>query len=181
MVQPDRRTFALLIGAWWGDAVARRLTELEPSFEWWAHHISDGIDYVAKSRYVFALNVSGKLPAWFVRENEVVNFHCTDLPYGRGGGPIENLILRGHTDTIITAHRMTEEIDGGPVYMKLGPISLDGSKVDIQERFIEPVTEMVRRIVRDEPVPYEQHGRVVRWNRLPSEQAEEIWRRRRER
>ena len=29
---------------------------------------------------------------------ECILFHMTDLPYGRGGSPLQNLIVRGHKD-----------------------------------------------------------------------------------
>ena len=34
-----------------------------------------------------------------------VIFHMTDLPYGRGGSPLPNLIQRGHSSTMLTALR----------------------------------------------------------------------------
>ncbi len=37
--------------------------------------------------------------------------HMTDVPYGRGGSPLQNLIARGHTSTKLTAMRMTAEVD----------------------------------------------------------------------
>ena len=32
-------------------------------------------------------------------------FHMTDLPYGRGGSPLQNLIQWGHSSTMLTALR----------------------------------------------------------------------------
>ena len=34
-----------------------------------------------------------------------VIFHMTDLPYGRGGSPLQNLIQRGHSSTMLAAQR----------------------------------------------------------------------------
>ena len=64
-------------------------------------------------RYVFFLHWSWIVPEKIVQEFECVNFHMTDLPYGRGGSPLQNLILRGHTETKLTAHRMVKELDAG--------------------------------------------------------------------
>lgn len=58
---------------------------------------------------------------------ECVCFHMTDVPYGRGGSPLQNLIVRKHKKTKLTALKMTEEIDAGPVYCKR-ELSLDGSR-----------------------------------------------------
>ena len=35
-----------------------------------------------------------------------VVFHMTDLPYGRGGSPLQNLILSGKTDTKISTSKI---------------------------------------------------------------------------
>lgn len=57
----------------------------------------------------------------------------TDVPYGRGGSPLQNLILAGHADTQLTALKMVEEMDAGPVYAKR-PLSLEGKAQDIYEK-----------------------------------------------
>src|SRR5690349_23344827 len=46
-------------------------------------------------RYLFFLHWSWKVPTEIVKEFECVCFHMTDVPYGRGGSPLQNLILRG--------------------------------------------------------------------------------------
>jgi methionyl-tRNA formyltransferase len=130
---------------------------------------------IVRYRYVFFLNWSSYVSPNILRAAECVNFHCTVLPYGRGGGPIENLILRGHTETVITAHRMVEELDAGPIYAQSGPVSLAGTKAEILDRFVEPVVSMIRQIVTEEPEPYPQVGEVVRFSRLPKAEMEALW------
>src|SRR5882672_1131472 len=49
-----------------------------------------------KPRYIFFLHWSWKVPEELVGNYECVCFHMTDVPYGRGGSPLQNLILRGH-------------------------------------------------------------------------------------
>ena len=77
-------------------------------------------------RYVFFLHWSKKIPEDFFDSTECVCFHMTDVPYGRGGSPLQNLIARGHRKTKLTALRMTKEFDAGPVYLK-EDLSLEGS------------------------------------------------------
>ena len=132
--------------------------------------------YIYEPRFVFCLNWSSYVPPDVLAMAECVNFHCTELPFGRGGAPIENLLLRGHTETVITAHRMTEELDAGPIYGQRGPVSLAGTKAEILERFIEPVVELVRFIVDTEPEPYPQVGEIVKFSRLPVAEYEKFWR-----
>ena len=49
-----------------------------------------------KPSLVFFLHWSLKVPSDITSNFECVGFHMTDLPYGRGGTPLQNLILRGH-------------------------------------------------------------------------------------
>ncbi len=72
-----------------------------------------------KPRYVFFPHWSWLVKRDVLELTECVCFHAADVPYGRGGSPIQNLIARGHTDTKLTALRMVEALDAGPVYMKL--------------------------------------------------------------
>src|SRR3989344_1123056 len=100
-------------------------------------------------RYVFFLHWSWIVPEEIVNTFECVNFHMTDLPYGRGGSPLQNLILRGHTETKLTAHRMVKELDAGPVYLK-EPMNLDGTADDILRRANRLSVRMIERIVREQ-------------------------------
>ena len=47
-----------------------------------------------------------------------VCFHMTAVPYGRGGSPLQNLIIQGFSSTLITALKMVKELDAGGVYTK---------------------------------------------------------------
>lgn len=61
---------------------------------------------------------------------ECINIHTSNLPYGKGGSPIQNQIMDNIITTKVNALRMTEEIDGGPIYC-YRTISLQGSLFDI--------------------------------------------------
>lgn len=106
---------------------------------------------------------------WIVAEDvindfECVCFHMTNLPYGRGGSPLQNLIIRGHRETVLTALRMTAELDAGPIYKQL-PLLLDGTAGQIYRRCSEQVWLLVREMIRDEPVPVDQSGEPVYFTR----------------
>lgn len=176
-------TYAALIGHPWGmDAVMR----LERGGDNWTMLFHDGsakspavsLDFLLKDRprYVFLLNWSQRVPRLIHQNLEVVNFHCTPLPYGRGGAPIENMILRGHETTVITAHKVVDEIDAGPIYMQSDTVSLQGQKLDILSRFVEPVSDMMRRIMASAPRPTPQAGPPVQFRRLSNTDMEQLWR-----
>src|SRR5689334_14815339 len=58
--------------------------------------------------YIFFMHWSWIIPAEIFSRYTCVVFHMTDLPYGRGGSPLQNLIIRGHKETKITAIKVEE-------------------------------------------------------------------------
>lgn len=126
-------------------------------------------------RYIFFPHWSEKVPLDILENFECVCFHETDVPYGRGGSPVQNLITAGHRSTKITALRMIEKFDAGPVYMKCD-LSLEGLAEEIYIRSAEIVADMIYEIVRDKPSAVQQSGaptvfkrRVPEESRIPSE------------
>ena len=122
-------------------------------------------------RHVFFLHWSWIVPPSIVERFECVCFHMTDLPFGRGGSPLQNLIVRGHRGTVLTAFRMSGELDAGPVYLKQS-LSLEGSADDIYRRAGEISAEMISRIVTEEPAPVPQTGEVTIFSRRTPGQSE---------
>ena len=51
-----------------------------------------GLDAIAP-RYVFFPHWSWRVPAEILSRYECVCFHMADVPYGRGGSPLQNLIV----------------------------------------------------------------------------------------
>lgn len=120
-------------------------------------------------RYIFFPHWSWPVPAEICAAVECVCFHMTDVPYGRGGSPLQNLIACGHRDTMLSALRMTAELDAGPVYLKR-PLSLAGRAQEIYQRTAELCYAMITEIVTREPLPQPQTGEVVRFaRRTPAE------------
>ncbi|NCU31591.1 MAG: methionyl-tRNA formyltransferase [Candidatus Moranbacteria bacterium] len=101
-----------------------------------------------------------------IHENFVcVGFHITDLPYGRGGSPLQNLIVRGCAMTKISAFRISEEMDGGPVYLKKN-LTLEGTAESILTRTAEIVfKKMIPEIINKKMIPEIQKGRLVKFQR----------------
>ena len=115
-------------------------------------------------RYVFFPHWSYIVPAEIHENFECVIFHMTDVPFGRGGSPLQNLIARGIYETKITALRCGREIDAGPVYMK-APLSLYGGAEEIFIRASKVIEGMVVSIIKDRPVPVPQTGPEVFFER----------------
>ena len=124
-----------------------------------------------RPRFAFFLHWSWKVPPEILDEVECVCFHMTDVPYGRGGSPLQNLIARGHRDTKLTALRMMPEMDAGPVYMKRS-LSLEGGAEEIYLRATRLSADMIQQIVRDEMQPTAQTGEPVKFRRRKPEESQ---------
>ena len=93
----------------------------------------------------------------------------TDLPYGRGGSPLQNLIMRGHTETVISALKVEEGIDTGPIYLKKS-LSLAGTAEEIFLRAGQIILKMIEEIIKNKIIPVTQEGEVtVFTRRTPNE------------
>ncbi|MBT4690879.1 MAG: methionyl-tRNA formyltransferase [Rhodospirillaceae bacterium] len=121
-------------------------------------------------RYVFFPHWSWIVPQGILETADCVCFHMTDVPFGRGGSPLQNLIARGHRETMISALQMTDVLDAGPVYMKTC-LDLDGSAQEIFERAAVTISDMMGRIAAEEPSPVAQSGTVVEFARRRPEQS----------
>jgi methionyl-tRNA formyltransferase len=88
---------------------------------------------------------------------ECIVFHMTDLPFGRGGSPLQNLIASGYKETMISALKVEKGIDTGNIYLKK-KLSLHGKASEIFERASLVIKEMIEEIVLNKPIPQLQQG-----------------------
>jgi methionyl-tRNA formyltransferase len=121
-------------------------------------------------QWIFVPHWSHLIPESIWGPWPTVIFHMTDLPYGRGGSPMQNLIQRGHSSTMITALRCSSGLDSGDVYLKL-PLSLHGSAEEIFLRADRLIEQMIERIVREEPMARPQQGDPVLFSRRSPAQS----------
>lgn len=124
----------------------------------------------SKPDFIFFPHWSWRVPDEIVRDFHCVCFHETDLPFGRGGSPIQNLIAGGHQETKITALRMVEDMDAGPIYLKR-PLSLKGSAQQIFERAAAIVMDMIDEIATKRLVPLSQQGSPTIFKRRTPDQS----------
>ena len=121
-------------------------------------------------RYVFFLHWNWHVHSEIWVNYECVCFHMTDVPYGRGGSPLQNLISLGNTQTMLSALRMVEEMDAGPVYAKR-PLLLVGRAEEIYYRAGDISFDIIRWMVETEPEPIPQMGEPVVFKRRKPEQS----------
>ena len=84
---------------------------------------------------------------------------------------MQNLIVRGHKKTKVTALRMVEDFDAGPVYLK-SSLNLDGSAQEIFERFADLAFDMMNEIVLAQPEPVVQSGEATEFKRRTPAQSQ---------
>lgn len=108
-------------------------------------------------------------PAVYQQFNCVV-FHTSPLPYGRGGSPIQNLILQGHQAAPVCAIKMTDVLDGGAIYCQQ-EISLAGTISEIFSRIEAAVVVLIKQILEQRPDPIPQTGEVTLFKRRQPEES----------
>jgi methionyl-tRNA formyltransferase len=121
-------------------------------------------------RYIFFPHWSHIISAEIYETYECVMFHMTDLPYGRGGSPLQNLIARGHTETKLTAFKCVKEIDAGPIYLQRD-LSLAGAAWEIYDRASDLIEDMIAEIVATNMIPVPQDGVPTFFKRRTPEQS----------
>lgn len=115
-------------------------------------------------QWVFFPHWSWIIPADIYENFECVIFHMTDLPYGRGGSPLQNLIVRGHQTTKLSALKCVRTLDAGPIYEK-ETLALQGTAEEILQRASTLMQQMMISIVKNSPTPISQTGDVVAFKR----------------
>lgn len=118
---------------------------------------------------IFVPHWSWIIPKEIFQKYECVLFHMTDLPYGRGGSPLQNLIFREVYDTKISAIRITKELDAGDIYLKK-PLNIEfGTAEEILKKVSEIIYEMIEEILNKNMKPIPQQGEVVNFFRRKPE------------
>ncbi len=124
-------------------------------------------------RYIFFPHWSWIIPQEIFDSYECIVFHMTDLPFGRGGSPLQNLIVRGIYETKISAIRVDKGVDTGPIYLKRSMDISTGNADEILSRVSTVVfNEMIPEFMNENLIPQPQEGKVVTFKRRTPEQSE---------
>jgi len=105
--------------------------------------------------YIFFPHWSHIVPTNIVENYRCVCFHMTDLPFGKGGSPLQNLIVRGIKKTKLTSLKMIAELDAGPIY-KQDDLKLLGSAHEIFKEMSKIIIKQMKFIVSKNPTPHPQ-------------------------
>lgn len=125
-----------------------------------------------KPDYIFFPHWSYIIPKEIFEKYVCIVFHMTDLPFGRGGSPLQNLIIRGIKQTKISALKVVQELDAGPIYLK-NDLMLSGTAEEIYIRASEIIfKEMIPTIIQSNIKPVNQVGEVVEFKRRKVSESE---------
>jgi methionyl-tRNA formyltransferase len=112
------------------------------------------------------------VPHWHWKINKeifdnytTIIFHSTPLPFGRGGSPIQNMILNGFSKTKICAIEARDFLDSGNIYLKKN-LSLKGNAQEIYKRMYKIITQMIFFLISKKlPIPKPQKGKITYFKR----------------
>jgi methionyl-tRNA formyltransferase len=121
--------------------------------------------------WIFIPHWSYKIKPEIFENYNCVVFHMTDLPFGRGGSPLQNLIVNGYESTKISALKVGEGIDTGDIYLKR-PLSLSGTAEEIFVRASAIIEDMILEIINSKTAPEAQTGDVTVFRRRTPEESD---------
>jgi len=116
--------------------------------------------------WIFLPHWSWIIPPELYEKYTCVVFHITDLPFGRGGSPLQNLIQRKIYHTKISAIQAEEGIDTGKIYLKKDFYIGIGSAEEIFIAASQIIFfDMIPYILENKPIPQTQEGEVIVFKR----------------
>jgi methionyl-tRNA formyltransferase len=123
-------------------------------------------------KYIFFPHWSWIIPQKIYENYESILFHMTDLPYGRGGSPLQNLITNKIYNTKITAIKVSKELDEGDIYLKEDFDISKGSAKEIYENASNLIfKKLIPNIIKKNIVPKKQEEDIVLFKRRTPEQS----------
>jgi methionyl-tRNA formyltransferase len=117
-----------------------------------------------------------------------LNVHPSLLPRWRGAAPVERALMAGDTETGVTIHRTTAELDAGPIAAQQAfPIAPDDDAGTVYEHAGRVAAELLDDVLAGEPAfrPQSEEGvtyaerltaadRELDWSRPPEESLNRI-------
>jgi methionyl-tRNA formyltransferase len=124
--------------------------------------------YLIKKKYfidnIYIIHWNYKISNNFLKKYNCISFHMTDLPYGRGGSPLQNLIIRGFTSSVLSAFVTSPKMDAGDILIKR-KFNLKGKASDILMRVSKLAFSMIFIIESRKILPIKQKGQIIKFKR----------------
>lgn len=123
--------------------------------------------------YIFFPHWSWKIPESIYTDFTCIVFHMTDLPFGRGGSPLQNLIMREVYDTKVSAISVVDALDAGDIYLQQEFNISTGSAQNNFIRLSAIIFEkMIPELLQSRPKPWRQEGKITIFQRRVPKQSD---------
>jgi methionyl-tRNA formyltransferase len=122
------------------------------------------------------------IPEELLEQRLWLNVHPSLLPRWRGAAPVERALMAGDSETGVTIHRTTADLDAGPIAAKRAfPVGPDDDAGAVYERAASVALELLEEVLPEpefEPQPEEgttyaekigPPDRALDWSRPPEE------------
>lgn len=156
----------------WHFNLENELNEMFPNTKWitikYFNDFNNKFLCKIKPDFIFIPHWSYLIPEEVFINFKCVVFHMTDLPFGRGGSPLQNLIKAGFKRTKISALKVEKGIDTGDIYLKKD-LSLEGTAREIFEKSSIIIKNMIIEILTKKINPIPQLGEATNYRRLNPE------------
>src|SRR5918992_1416607 len=141
-----------------------------------------GVDAIVVAAY------GALIPESLLTRTLWLNVHPSLLPRWRGAAPVERALMAGDTETGVTIHRTTAELDAGPIVAQESfPVGPEDDAGSVYERAAEVAGRLLGEVLRGEPSfrPQPEEGvtyadrltaadRELDWSRPPEENLNRI-------
>ncbi len=106
--------------------------------------------------FLFFPHFSEVIPVEIYSKFLCIGFHTGDLPNDRGGSPIQYKILEKKYKTRVSAFRIDEKLDAGPIYLHKNIDLAHGDILQILKKLSKICALMMKEIVLKQPKPLVQ-------------------------
>lgn len=176
-MKKQKKTIVVLSEQIWNKDIVSNLSKTKKNINWILIDKKEQfkLDYLKSIRpdVIFIPHWSYIIPKDIYEKFECIVFHMTDLPFGRGGSPLQNLISRGIYSTKISALKVEKGIDTGDIFLKEN-IELKGSATEIFRRADYIIQKMIISILENKNKPVPQKGKVTIFKRRTPKQSDII-------
>lgn len=117
-----------------------------------------------KPDFIFFPHWNWKIDKEIYENFTSIVFHTAPLPFGRGGSPIQNLILKGLKSSPVNAILVGAEIDAGDIIASK-EVSLEGDLSEIFARISTIVSDLILEILQGNSISSPQIGIPVIFKR----------------
>ncbi|OCX43552.1 methionyl-tRNA formyltransferase [Campylobacter ornithocola] len=121
---------------------------------------------------IFFPHWSFYIPKEIYQKYKCIIFHLGNLPFGRGGSPLQNLIIRGIYKSKICALKASDVLDAGEIYLKHNISFKKSNAQKIYEKMSNIIfNKLIPKLLHTAIKPQKQKGEIMVFKRRTKEQS----------